>query len=168
MLRHQPLLPVSDAAINRGLASARWPARMQKLDRGPLTAMLGPGATIWLDGGHNADAGAALAAVLPEDARVHIICGMLRNKDALGFLRPIASRMKWFHAVPIIGHEHQDPKDLCWLVQDALGVIWLDPCGSVQEALCKIATEDPDATVLICGSLYLAGEVLRANGEMPD
>lgn len=168
MLRHQPVLPVSEAAINRGIASARWPARMQTLGPGPLTAMLGPRATIWLDGGHNPDAGAALAAALPEDEQVHIICGMLRNKDALGFLRPLNSRMKYFHAVPIVGHEHHDPKDLCWMVQDALGMVWLDPCGTVAEAVGKIAADEPDATVLICGSLYLAGEVLKANGELPD
>ena len=167
MLRHQPLLTVSEVAINRGISAARWPARMQRLGPGPLTAMLGPDATIWLDGGHNPDAGAALAAALPEGARVHVICGMLANKDALGFLRPLASRMASFAAVPIPGHAHHDPKDLCWWVQDALGVIWLYPTGTVQSAIATIAEREPDATVLICGSLYLAGEVLKTNGEVP-
>ncbi len=168
MLRHQPLLPVSDAAINRGLATARWPARMQKLGRGPLTTMLGLEATIWLDGGHNPDAGTALAAALPEDVRLHIVCGMLANKDALGFLYPLATRMTGFQAVPIGGHAHHDPEDLCRQVQDALAVAWSEPASSVSEALGRIAAEAPDAAVLICGSLYLAGEVLEANGELPD
>ena len=168
MLRHQPLLTVSEAAINRGIASARWPGRLQRLSAGPLTAMLGPKATIWLDGGHNPDAGTALAAAFAPDARLHVVCGMLANKDALGFLRALASRMASFSAVPIHGHEHHDPKDLCWWVQDKLGVIWLYPTGSVEAALAKIAKDDANATVLICGSLYLAGEVLRANQELPD
>jgi dihydrofolate synthase / folylpolyglutamate synthase len=168
MLRHQPLLSVSETAINRGIATARWPGRLQLLSTGPLSALLGPKATIWLDGGHNPDAGAALAAAFPPDAKLHLICGMLANKDALGFLRPLASRMASFNALPIHGHAHHDPKDLCWRVQEQLGIVWLYPTGSVETALAKIADEDANATVLICGSLYLAGEALRANNELPD
>lgn len=168
MLRHQPLLKVSEAAINRGIATARWPGRLQRLGAGPLTSMLDTKATIWLDGGHNPDAGAALAAAFPSDTRLHLICGMLRNKDALGFLNPLASRIASFHAVPINGHEHHDPKDLCWSVQDGLCATPADPVGSVAEALALIADRDNAATVLICGSLYLAGELLRANDELPD
>ena len=168
MLRHQPLLSVSEAAINRGIATARWPGRLQRLSAGPLSALLGPKATVWLDGGHNPDAGAALAAAFPPDARLHLVFGMLRNKDAIGFMYPLASRIASFHAVPIHGHEHHDPKDLCWSVQDSLGVPIANPVVSVAEALARIADSDSSATVLICGSLYLAGEVLRANDELPD
>ncbi len=168
MLRHQPLLSVSEAAISQGLGRARWPARMQKLGNGALTAMFAQNATLWLDGGHNPDAGAALAAAFSPDARLHIVCGMLRNKDASGFLGPLASRMATFHAVPISGHAHHDPRELCQSVQNSLGSFKLDAAATVEEALGKIAADDPTATVLICGSLFLAGEVLTANGELPD
>lgn len=168
MLRHQPLLPVSEAAINRGIATARWPGRLQRLGVGPLTAVLDPKATVWLDGGHNPDAGGALAAAFHIETRLHLICGMLRNKDAIGFLRPLASRIASFQAVPIHGHEHHDPENLCRSVQDDLGNAFADPADSVATALRRIAETDSSATILICGSLYLAGEVLRANHELAD
>ncbi len=168
MLRHQPLLSVPEAAIQRGLAAARWPGRMQRLARGPLTSRLARDADIWLDGGHNPDAGIALAAAVPADARVHVICGMLANKDALGFLRPLASRIASFHAVPIAGHEHHGPRQLRADVQTAFGIKIAGAASSVSEAVAIITVGGPGEMVLICGSLYLAGEVLRLNGEVPD
>ncbi|MGV3731541.1 MAG: bifunctional folylpolyglutamate synthase/dihydrofolate synthase [Sphingopyxis sp.] len=166
MLRHQQAVSIDEAALIAAMTSAVWPARMQRLGAGPLTALLPSGTTVWLDGGHNPDAGVALAAALDAMAPLHIVCGLLANKNAMGFLRPFAHRIASFSAVPIPGHDHHDPKDLCWWVQDGLGIVDARPCDNVPAALRRLAGTPGD--VLICGSLYLAGEVLAANDEMPD
>lgn len=167
MLRLAPGPQPSDEAIVRGVADAFWPGRMQRLGAGPLTALLPDGVEAWLDGGHNPDAGAALAVALDERPPLHIICGLLKNKDATGFLRPFADRIASFQAVPIPGHEHHDPKDLCHWVQTDLGIIDAQPCDDVAAALRHIANHRPRTDVLICGSLYLAGVVLDLNREWP-
>lgn len=154
-------------AIARGVAAAFWPGRLQRLEAGPLTALVPSDAEVWLDGGHNPDAGAALASALKQRAPLHLVCGLLRNKDALGFLRPFASKIASFQAVPIPGHEHHDPKDLCRWVQTDLGIAEAQPCADVTAALRHIAAHHSGGDVLICGSLYLAGMVLDLNGEQP-
>ena len=167
MLRLAPGPQPTDAEIKRGVADAFWPARMQRLGDGPLTGLLPDGTEIWLDGGHNPDAGAALARALVVRPSLHVICGLLKNKDAIGFLRPFADRIVSFQAVPISGHEHHDPKDLCHWVQTDLGVIDAQPCEDVTAALRHVAANRAPADVLICGSLYLAGVVLDLNREWP-
>lgn len=167
MLRSAPGAQPSDDDIVRGVAAAFWPGRMQALGDGPLTALLPERTTVWLDGGHNPDAGAALARALNDQAPLHIVCGLLRNKDAMGFLRPFADKIASFQAVPIPGHEHHDPKDLCHWAQTDLGIIDAQPCDNVTAALQHIARHRQAGDVLICGSLYLAGVVLEANSEMP-
>ncbi len=167
MLRSTPDPRPTDDDIVRGVAAAFWPGRMQRLSNGPLTSLLRDGATIWLDGGHNPDAGAAVAMALADQPPLHIVCGLLKNKDALGFLRPFADKIASFQAVPIPGHEHHDPKDLCHWVQSELGIPDAQPCDDVATALRHIAAHRQAGDVLICGSLYLAGVVLEANGELP-
>ncbi len=93
---------------------------------------------------------------------------MLKNKDVVGFLRPFADKIASLHAVPIPGHEHHEPEDLCLLVRDAMGVSDASSVDTVSDALDRIAAAGADGDVLICGSLYLAGEVLRANNQIPD
>jgi len=167
MLNIAPHPRPNEAEVAQGVADAFWPGRMQKLASGPLTRLLPAGTTVWLDGGHNPDAGAALAHALEGRAPLHIVCGLLANKDAIGFLRPFASRIASFQAVPIPGHEHHDPEDLCLWVQSDLGILDAHPCADVETALCHIAQHRAPGDVLFCGSLYLAGEVLGRNGEMP-
>ena len=157
-----------DDAIAAGVASAFWPGRMQHLRKGPLTALLPSDTELWLDGGHNPDAGLALSRALEEGPPLHLVCGLLRNKDAMGFLRPFAQRIASFQAVPIPGHEHHDPKDLCHWVQSDLGILDAQPCPDVPAALRNIAGHHAPGDVLICGSLYLAGVVLDLNDELPD
>ena len=156
----------SEADIAEGVGKAFWPGRMQLLGKGPLTALLSPQTKLWLDGGHNPDAGAALAGAIADKPPLHIVCGLLANKDAMGFLRPFAEKIASFRAVPIPGHDHHNPADLCAEVRANLGVADARPCGDVSEALRQIATFPGD--VLICGSLYLAGVVLDRNRERPD
>jgi len=166
MLRGIPHPPTDDD-IARGVAAAFWPGRMQRLGQGPLTSLLHDRTTIWLDGGHNPDAGAALGMALAAQPPLHIICGLLSNKDAMGFLRPFADKIASFQAVPIPGHEHHDPKDLCHWVQSELGIADAQPCEDLAAALFHIARHRQAGHVLICGSLYLAGVVLNANDDVP-
>lgn len=168
MLRHQNAIHIPEAALAAAMEWTRWPARLQTLSAGPLTDRLPTGSTAWLDGGHNPDAGAAIAKTLEDGPSVQVIIGMLMNKDALGFLAPFAHKIESLFAVPISGHEHHDPLDLCRIAKDDLGIAVAAPVGNVDAAMAQIATHDQPSNVLICGSLYLAGEVLRANGQVPD
>jgi dihydrofolate synthase / folylpolyglutamate synthase len=158
MLHAQPLLPVSGSAINRGLAAAHWPARMQRLSPGPLTGQR----QTWLDGGHNPDAATALAAHLAGFGPVDLIIGMLANKDAAGFLNTLAPHIARIAAVPVPGHAHHDPDTLC----AALPAIPAFASADIPAAVA--ALNESDRPLLIAGSLYLAGEVLRLNQEYPD
>ena len=90
MLRHQDAVEVPDSAYAAMMEWAKWPARLQLLGPGPLTNIL-PGTELWLDGGHNADAGTALAQALPSDRALHVMCGMLQNKDAPRVSDPAAA-----------------------------------------------------------------------------
>jgi len=173
MLRHQSGIEVSTEAMAEGIRAARWPARLQRLAPGPLTEML-PNAEILLDGGHNPDASQAIAATLQDRPALNIVMGMLRNRNVGDFLRPLAPHVARLWAVPVPGHDHHDPKDICWTAQDPLGILPADPASDVPQALERLAAQiarDGDTrpqTILICGSLYLAGEVLKLNGEFPD
>lgn len=168
LLRHQTAISIPEAALAAAMEWTRWPARMQTLSAGPLTEPLPTGSTVWLDGGHNPDAGAAIAKTLEDGPPLHVIIGMLKNKDALGFLTPFAHKIASLYAVPIAGHEHHDPMDLCDLANNSLGIADARPCSSVTEALAQLPEQHGSANILICGSLYLAGEVLRLNDQIPD
>lgn len=168
MIRHQSAIDIPESALVEAMRRTRWPARLQRLGAGPLADLLPQGTVLWLDGGHNPDAGMALEKALADTKPLHIVCGLLRNKDAAGFLRPFANRIASFQAVPIPGHEHHDPKDLCHWAQEEFGIGDAQPCADIEAALRHIARHRPRGDVLICGSLYLAGEALRANDEVPD
>lgn len=173
MLRHQDSLPLTEAAYATAMTKAYWPARMQKLGAGPLTALLPPGSEIWIDGGHNPDAGIALAQAwssVPDDGLrdVHLLTGMLANKDAAGFLTTLGPLVGHFHAVPVPGHEHHSPESLCALAADKLKIANCRPATNAEEAIRHIAKAGNPVRILICGTLYLAGEILQLNSELPD
>lgn len=169
MLRHQNTLALSESALKAAPLWAHWPARLQRLDRGPLTQRLSEGAEVWLDGGHNPAAGQALAqhfrASLRPNKKVHLVLGMLANKDPIGFLEPLKPYLASLRAVPVPDHEHHDPAYLASLAES--WAIDNSAHANVAEALTPILGDD-EATVLIAGSLYMAGEVLRENGQLPD
>ncbi|UYY78159.1 bifunctional folylpolyglutamate synthase/dihydrofolate synthase [Sphingomonas sp. R1] len=173
MLRHQTVLALPDAALASAATRARWPARMQPLGQGALTALLPPESAVWLDGGHNAAAGVAIAgtvASIAADRPCHLVLGMLANKDPEGLLAELAPRLASAVMVPIPGHAHHAPDDLAARVR-ALGVPAVSTAEDVPAALRALAGQlpgQPPAAVLILGSLYLAGVVLAANGELPD
>jgi dihydrofolate synthase/folylpolyglutamate synthase len=160
-LRH---LGFGEAACEGAVTNAYWPARMQRLHHGPLVEAA-PGAELWLDGGHNPAAGEALAATLAEMPRrpTYMICGMLSTKDVAGYLRPLAAQADSLHAVAIPGETATLPAEDTAAAAESVGIkATVSP--SVADALADIAAGDPTARILICGSLYLAGSVLRENG----
>lgn len=159
MIRHQSVVHVSPDAISRGITVARWPARLQKLAHGPLTALAGE-RTVWLDGGHNPDAGLAIARHLESQPPVHVIMGMLANKDPSAILRPLADRALSISVVPAPGHDAHKPEDFAPFTSL--------PVRSFDSVPRAISALPQDGDVLIVGSLYLAGEVLRLNEEVPD
>ncbi len=157
---------ISERAIERGLQTVRWPARMQRLSDGALTDLLRPGSELWLDGGHNPAAGAALAetmADLEERAPrpLHLIVGMLGLKDAQGFLRHFRGLAHHVVTVPIPG-AHEQPYTPLALAEAARSAgLSADPANGVEEALQRHDSLFPGPKrILICGSLYLAGHVL--------
>lgn len=164
-------LDLPEAAIARGLGEVRWPARMQRLTAGPFgEAARAADAELWLDGGHNPHAGRALAAALAErQARAPrptaLIVGMLANKDAGGFFEALGGSGAAVFTVPFDGAA-AEPEALAAVARGhGLGA---QAAANVGEALAK-ALRLGAGRVVICGSLYLAGEVLRAVRETwPD
>lgn len=162
-LRH---LGCDEAACTAGLTQAVWPARMQRLRSGALANLANAsGAELWLDGGHNPAAGAALALVLRSLPKrpTHMICGMLNTKDVDGYLAPLAEVAISLTGVSIPGEANTLPADQTAQAARHVGLAGRT-ADTVTEALQAILADDPHARVLICGSLYLAGAVLRENG----
>ena len=149
-----------EAAVSR----ADWPARMQRLRHGPLVSAA-PLVELWLDGGHNPAGGAAVAATLAAMTKrpTHLICGMLNTKDVRGYMEPLAPQVTSLQAVSIPGERNTLPAEDTRDAALAAGIN-AATAPSVAAALATIAAADPQARVLICGSLYLAGSVLRENG----
>ncbi|MBX7496386.1 bifunctional folylpolyglutamate synthase/dihydrofolate synthase [Qipengyuania sp. 6B39] len=152
MLSHQDRLAVSEGAVQKGLAEATWPARLQRLAPGPL---IGERET-WLDGGHNRSAGEMLARHF-RGKRVHLVIGMIEAKDPAGMIEPLKDSIASLTVVPVPGHD--------WHPAEAFGPAAVAAPG-VADALASLPYDR--RPVLIAGSLYLAGEVLRQNGEAPD
>jgi dihydrofolate synthase / folylpolyglutamate synthase len=153
-----------EAACEAAVTRAVWPARMQRLRHGPLTEAA-PKAELWLDGGHNPAGGEAVAATLARmPAReTHLICGMLNTKDVTGYMIPLAPHVTRLHAVSIPGEKNTLSAEA---TRDAARSAGIDAvtAPSVAEAMENIAATATEARVLICGSLYLAGAILRENG----
>jgi dihydrofolate synthase/folylpolyglutamate synthase len=153
-----------EAACEAAMTNATWPARMQRLRKGPL-AEAAPGAEIWLDGGHNPHAARAIAdhmRGLPERP-TYLVCGMLNTKDVAGFMKPFAGLAKHLWAVSIPGQKATLPAAETAQAARTAGIEATE-AQDVGEAVAAIAATAPEARILICGSLYFAGEVLARNG----
>jgi len=160
-LRH---LRQSEAACEAAMTRADWPARMQRLRQGPLTRSA-PNVELWLDGGHNPAGAMAVAETLARMPKreTHLICGMLNTKDVAGYMTPLKSHVTRLHAVSIPGEANTLPAEVTRDAAIGAGIPAVT-ATSVAQALMDIAKVNPEARVLICGSLYLAGSVLRENG----
>ncbi|PWC34406.1 folylpolyglutamate synthase [Azospirillum sp. TSO35-2] len=176
-LDHLPLT-VDNDAVRRGLTAVEWPARLQRLTRGPLADRLPPGWELWLDGGHNDSAGEALARQAVDwsqersggggDGRalpLLLIYGMLSSKDPYEFLGPIAPFTHALRAVAIPGEEASFTAEESSETGRICGIRDSAAADTVDAALADLVAHRPGpARVLICGSLYLAGSVLADNG----
>ncbi|KAA2312523.1 bifunctional folylpolyglutamate synthase/dihydrofolate synthase [Pseudooceanicola sediminis] len=153
-----------ETACEAAVSKAEWPARLQRLRKGPL-AESAPLGELWLDGGHNPAAGEALALHLSQMAGrpTHMICGMLNTKDVRGYLRPLAAHVESLTAVPIPGEANTlSAEETATAARDTGHEAFV--AETVEIALQRIIAACPDARVLIGGSLYLAGRVLETNG----
>jgi dihydrofolate synthase/folylpolyglutamate synthase len=173
-LRTLQSMRIAPAAYEAGMVKAEWPARMQRLAQGKLVDLTPPGSELWLDGGHNPEGGRAIAAALADlEERVSrplvIIAGMLATKDCAGFLRNFTGLARRLIAVPVPQAEKGMPAEA---VADAARAIGLaatsrDNLAQALDAVRKLDL-DPPPRILITGSLYLAGDVLRENGTLPQ
>lgn len=166
---------LTEAAAERAMQTVDWPARLQRLTEGDLVALAPKGAEIWLDGGHNPD-GAAMAAehLAAREEQVErplfMIAGMLNTKDAVGYFRVFEGLVRHVFTVPVPGSDAGvDPG---FLADQALEAgLSAEPMENVSAALRLLAESwnglERPPRILICGSLYLAGDVLRDNGTPP-
>nr|WP_275116166.1 folylpolyglutamate synthase/dihydrofolate synthase family protein [Aliiroseovarius subalbicans] len=156
-------LGIDNDACESAMQNVSWPARMQRLTTGPLVDAAGD-SELWLDGGHNPAAGEMLAVVLANLPLrpTHLICGMLNTKDVTGYLRPLAAVADSLIAVSIPGEPNTLPaEDTAEAAHEVrLGAT---TAQTVAGAIHRITADHPGARILICGSLYLAGDVLKEN-----
>lgn len=166
-------LKLPAAAFEAGMTRVEWPARMQRLSPGRLAALAPPESELWLDGGHNADGGQAIAAALADlEERVSrplvLIVGMLSTKDNAGFLKNFAGLARRVITVPI----HQDKAVPAAELAEIAGSVGIPalPRDDLENAIAVAGKLDlhPAPRILITGSLYLAGEVLALNGTPPE
>jgi dihydrofolate synthase/folylpolyglutamate synthase len=168
-LRAIPSLTPPVAAFEAGVVNAEWPARMQRLTAGALVLRAPQGSELWLDGGHNPDGGRAIAVAIADlEERVSrplvLIVGMLSSKDCEGFLRNFTGLARRVLAIPIPGQNNTLPPDAIADTARAVGIpaTTRDDLEAALAAIGKLDL-DPPPRILITGSLYLAGEVLKAN-----
>ncbi|MET3589030.1 dihydrofolate synthase/folylpolyglutamate synthase [Bartonella silvatica] len=168
---YQAGFQISEQAISHALQNIYWPARMQHLTHGYLIDQLSPNIDLWLDGGHNRAAGKAVAAELTQwrkktNRPFIMIAGMLNTKDAVGYFRPLKNLIDKVYTIPLTNSAAgMDSKILAELAQKA--ELSATPQAHLKDALDKINAEYKEAMVLIGGSLYLAGDILRDNKTPP-
>jgi len=157
------LAPSADA-MAAGLRSTRWPARLQRLDRGRLLNAIRREDELWIDGGHNPEAGAAVASFFGSLERrpLRVVLGMLQTKDVRGYLAPLAPQVDRLIAVDIAGTDAGQPPSRLAECARGLGVE-ATTAGDLRGGLEALASGAP-ARIAVLGSLYLAGQALAENG----
>jgi dihydrofolate synthase/folylpolyglutamate synthase len=173
-LRHAGRGWGQDAAVERGLSTVEWPGRLQRLHRGPLVEAAPKGSEVWLDGGHNPHGAEALSRAMADmeehgERPLYLICGMLSNKDALGFLRAFNGLARHVVTVAIPGEANSLGAGALY---DAARRAGIDsaPAEDLDDAMLQVTAwtrlddQETPPRILICGSLYLAGKVLAENG----
>ena len=206
MLRHQSAIIVPESALAAAMEWTRWPARMQRLAKGPLTDLLPDGTEVWLDGGHNVDGGRAIAAHFAGETRtIHLITGMLANKDPMAIIAPLRDKLASITVLPVPGHEHHsldvfqnalasppfrhsreggnpspdqsvsaDPLEVARgpVLDSRLRgndeVLRVSGAPDIAAAFAALEIDPSTQIVLIAGTLYLAGAILKANNQIPE
>lgn len=164
VLNRLPDFTLTEGIAAAAVASVQWPARLQPIRQGPLADMLRPRA-LWLDGGHNPGAAAALAETLAAwSTPPRLILGMQANKDAAAYLRHLAPLVRRVETVAIPGAASSFDAEALAAEARAAG---LEAAAqpSLDAAVAAVAADQSDAPVLIAGSLFLAGEVLKGHGS---
>lgn len=165
---------IPTGAFEAGMTKADWPARLQRLGQGRLVDLAPAGSELWLDGGHNPDGGRAIAATLADlEERVSrpliLVVGMLASKDCEGFLRNFAGLARRLIAVPVPGIEKALTSEAVADIARAIGISATSRDNLTEALLAARRLDlDPPPRILITGSLYLAGEVLRENSTSPQ
>ena len=155
---------VSEAQFRSGLTRVDWPARLQRLGRGPLVALLPPASELWLDGGHNEAAGRVLADWAADTKRpLDLAVGMLSTKEPERFLAPLKPYAQRLRAIAIPKEPLSLPAEIVAEAGRRAGFTDVAAASSTAEAIADLARHGPER-VLITGSLYLAGTVLAENG----
>lgn len=163
-----------DKAVERGLRSVEWPARLQRLTRGPLFDVAPKGSEIWLDGGHNPQGAAAVARAVADfeeraEKPLYLICGMLATKDPVGFLSAFRGLARHVTTVAIPNEELSFGAGSLYDAARASG-LEASPADDLEDAAMQISAwsraraDEGPPRILICGSLGLAGRVLEENG----
>lgn len=157
-------LGLGEQACEGAVNNVTWPARMQRLRSGPLIDTHAQ-AEFWLDGGHNAACALTLSETLGRlPAReTHLVCGLMNTKDVDGYLSPLAAHAKQLIGVSIPGETNTLPAEDIAQAAAKAGIS-ASTAETVDAAVAKITQDNPSARILICGSLYLAGSVLRSHG----
>lgn len=164
---------VDDAATEKGLRTVDWPARLQRLTQGPLIDVAPKDAEVWLDGGHNPHGAAVVARAMADleeraEKPLYLICGMLENKDSVGFLSAFRGLVRHIVTVTIPDAEASLGAGALYDRARAAG-LEASPAEDLEDAMLQVAAmarvdeEETPPRVLICGSLYLAGKVLAEN-----
>ncbi len=158
---------ITRETINKGITSTVWPARMQKLENGKLSYLLGKRFEIWLDGGHNLDASKILRRTIEKwnNKPIILIIGMMVGKDPLNFLRQLVKNISSLFLLPIPDHQYIQPYEIKENIERSFSNTLKIECSlNITEALKVIKKQYSDGKIIICGSLYLAGEVLKQDG----
>ncbi len=163
----QKAFVISEQSISNGIKKTIWPARMQNLEGGKLSQYIGNNFDIWLDGGHNLHACEAMLRVLNKwkGEKIYLILGMIDGKDPINFISKLSSSVSSVTILPIKDHLHinlQQIKNI--LINKPNFNLKLSSSGNIHDALLKIKKGSLGGKILICGSLYLAGEILKADG----
>lgn len=164
-------LPAS--MLEEGLVKADWPGRMQRIATGRLLELIPAGSELWLDGAHNADGGRAVAAALADlEERVSrplvMLVGMLATKDHDAFFRHFTGLARHVLAVPIKGQENALSPEKIAASAESIGIP-ARAMASLEKGLVAVQRLRTEVAprILVTGSLYLAGELLAANGTPP-
>ena len=164
-----PQFSISDAQVQAGIATTQWQGRLEPITQGGYRDVLPSYLELWLDGGHNPQGGAILAAWLLEQHKdVYLVCGMIKGKDTLGYLQTLSSVTKELYAIAIPDEEDtqsaEDIKKSAMLAD--IAAIEMPSIGNALQLIAKRAKKP--GIVCICGSLYLAGAVLSKQNEVLD